>query len=925
MRLWLLITLVVNGLILLASAGYGLYIAGNAAHESRLEMQRDAQNLALSIAAVTGEDLLLGNYDKIESRLLRMATIGSAQDLSVFDRDRHRLLRITRNSSEDAAQVDYSGAAQNLDPSRREILVPDHSYTVLEPIGTASRPLGWIQVSVGLGELVHMRQQIWRSTMLAALTTALLLSVILAFVIRRITAALDTATRFASDLVNQTAWVLPIGSRIFEIDLLQHALNAASQKLTAQYQALQDSERRKTAMFEASLDCLVTMDQNGRIVEFNPRAELTFGWQRAEVLGASLGEIMVPMAHRAAHERDLLHYLATGAGPVLRKNIEITALRGDGSEFAVELSIVPFQNQGAEFFLVSIRDISERKLLESKREHVTLQLKQAMHGMTSIQFAQDQHAIVSKSDLQGNITYINDKFLHVSGYSSGELLGRNHRLLKSGLHEKSFYEDMWATITGGDVWHGNISNRRKGGEIYWVASTIVPIMGEDGIPQQYISVRTDITAQKQTEASLEMAHQGLQALVEKYRQAEIEIEQAHARELEIGSQIQRTLLFGSVPARFGPLELAVYAEASKGVNGDFYEFFSYRPEICDLSTGDVMGKGIPAALIGAAVKRQLSQVMAEELRYSSTTACIPEPVQLINALHRHVTPQLYALESFVTLCYLRFDVERRRVSLVSAGHMPVLQVGARGIRWLSGDNLPLGVLAEERYVQTEYEIETGDLLFVYSDGYTEAFSPEGEAFGAERLGQRVSELQAAKIPVTTLLQAVRQSIHDFEQTSVPSDDRTCLAIRCNASAAESPSELELPWRLDALGALRQFIDERARSAGLSDTACDALILAAYEAATNVIRHAKPSFLDARLLVRMEDTTTSVEVSLYYVSKPYVPLPREPDFSGESEGGFGLYIIENCVDVVVYDSPAESVVRVYLRKNKSGPANNTQDN
>jgi len=603
MRLWLLLTLVVDGLILLASAGYGLYIAGNSAHESQLKMQGDAQNLARSIAAVTGEDLLLGNFDKIENLLLRMVTIGSAHDLSVFDRDRHPVVRVTRNSSKDAPQVNYSvysGAAQSLDLSQRENLVPDHSYTVLAPIGTASSPIGWIQVSVSLEELVHIRQEIWRSTMQAALTTALLASVLLAFVMRRITAALGTATVFASNLVKQQGGALPIGSRIFEIDQLQHALNAASQTLATQYQALQDSEERKTAMLEASLDCLVTMDQNGRIVEFNPRAELTFGWQRAEVLGASLGEIMVPTAHRAAHEQGLRHYLATGAGPVLRKHIEINALRRDGSEFAVELSIVPFQNHGEEFFLGSIRDISERKLLESEREHVTMQLKQAIHGMTSIQFALDQHAIVSESDLQGNITYINDRFLQVSGYSSGELLGRNHRLLKSGLHEKRFYEDMWATITGGGVWHGNISNRRKGGETYWVASTIVPILGEDGLPQQYISVRTDITAQKQTEASLEMARQGLQTLVEKYREAEIEIEQARARELDIGSQIQRTLLFGRVPARFGSLELAVYTEASKGVNGDFYGFFSYSAGLFDLSAGDVMGKGIPAASCGGA-------------------------------------------------------------------------------------------------------------------------------------------------------------------------------------------------------------------------------------------------------------------------------------------------------------------------------------
>jgi PAS domain S-box-containing protein len=563
-------------------------------------------------------------------------------------------------------------------------------------------------------------------------------------------------------------------------------------------------------------------------------------------------------------------------------------------------------------------------LLESERERVTAQLQQAIKDMTSIQFALDQHAIVSKTNVQGNITYVNDKFLQISGYAREELLGRNHRLLKSGQHDYSFYENMWATLAAGEVWHGEIANLRADGETYWVASTIVPMPGEDGLAHQYISVRTDITEQKRTAHNLELTGRNLEELVEKYRKAQLEIEAVRARELAIGSQIQRTLLFGNVPARFGPLAVAAYSEASKGIDGDFYEFFSYGAEHCDLSIGDVMGKGIPAALIGAAVKRQLSQVMLEELGHSIDNAGVPEPDRLINALHSHVTQQLFNLESFVTLSYLRIDVARNLATLVSAGHPPVLLVGERGIRWLSGDNLPLGVMADERYVQRQFKIKAGELLFMYSDGFTEAFSPDGEEYGAERLGQRVSELQTANVPVVTLVQAVRRSIHNFEQREVPSDDRTCIAIRCNASDTETPIEIELPWKLDALAAMRQLIEERAGLAGLSENACGALVLAAYEAATNVIRHATPSLCDANLLVRVADTARSLEVSLYYIGAPYVPVAREPDFSGESEGGFGLYIIENCVDVVVYDSPAESVVRVYLCKNKTEPPSGISD-
>lgn len=132
-----------------------------------------------------------------------------------------------------------------------------------------------------------------------------------------------------------------------------------------------------------------------------------------------------------------------------------------------------------------------------------------------------------------------------------------------------------------------------------------------------------------------------------------------------------------------------------------------------------------------------------------------------------------------------------------------------------------------------------------------------------------------------------------------------MGIRCHASAADAPGELELPWTLDALGRSRQFIEAQARQAGLAD-----------EAATNVVRHVAPAFVDASILLRVADTPASVEVSFYYIADPYVPLAREPDFSGESEGGFGLYIIENSVDAVTYDSPAAAVARIHLCTHKS---------
>lgn len=128
--------------------------------------------------------------------------------------------------------------------------------------------------------------------------------------------------------------------------------------------------------------------------------------------------------------------------------------------------------------------------------------------------ALDEHNIVSIADTHGNITAVNDKFCAVSQYSRDELLGQNHRLLKSDQHAEAFYADLWATISAGKVWRGEICNRRKDGTLYWVASTILPFVDEAGLPSRYVSVRTDITTIKEAQRVLERSRDELERLVE---------------------------------------------------------------------------------------------------------------------------------------------------------------------------------------------------------------------------------------------------------------------------------------------------------------------------------------------------------------------------------------------------------------------------
>jgi PAS domain S-box-containing protein len=276
------------------------------------------------------------------------------------------------------------------------------------------------------------------------------------------------------------------------------AMAMLRESLAAQETALKDLADQKFALDQHAI--VATTDVQGTITYVNDKFCAISKYSRDELLGQN--HRILNSAH---HPKEFFQqmYRTVANGQVWRG--EICNRAKDGCTYWVDTTIVPFAGEdGKPRQYVAIRaDITERKHAEEALRDSVAKSRAALKDLHDQKFALDQHAIVASTDVQGTITYVNDKFCAISKYSRDELLGQNHRILNSGHHPKEFFQQMYRAIANGEVWHGEICNRAKDGWIYWVDTTIVPFAGEDGKPRQYVAIRADITERKRAEEARE--------------------------------------------------------------------------------------------------------------------------------------------------------------------------------------------------------------------------------------------------------------------------------------------------------------------------------------------------------------------------------------------------------------------------------------
>jgi sigma-B regulation protein RsbU (phosphoserine phosphatase) len=557
-----------------------------------------------------------------------------------------------------------------------------------------------------------------------------------------------------------------------------------------------------------------------------------------------------------------------------------------------ELVLVP--TAGANIVNLYGRDSTERRESERALEDSERRHRQVLESALDAVVTMDAH---------GRITEWNPQAESIFGWQRKEMLGRrmSDRIIPPSYREahehglKHYLQTGEGPVLGKRI---EITALRRDGSEFPIELAITAITGGGGSEDLLFSgfIR-DISDQKKAEA---------------------EIGRAREQEIGLGVAIQEMFLRGKLPESCVGFDLDYTAEPSRLLDGDFAEFLPHGRGVLDIVVGDVMGKGIPAALLGAATKSQFSRCLATLM--ADATFGLPRPDGIVGAVHDAVTERLLHLNSFVTACYVRFDLEAQTVSFVDCGHPRIIHYHARDrtCSLLEGSSLPLGFLEAHTYRQHESSFEAGDVFVLYTDGITELRSPGGEMFGEERLRELVAEY--AHRSSGDLASRIRVALDEFGGGQPLQDDVTLVVV--GASPAPADEGLFRDVRLSLTRDLSELAHVRSVVADFcsrveprpGDGFVVELQQAVQESLTNILRHSAPSEPTSTVDLHLRRDTEGITVGLTYEGMAFQHADVElPDLSVYPTGGFGLFIIEQSVDSIRYTQEPDGRNCISLEK------------
>jgi len=502
-------------------------------------------------------------------------------------------------------------------------------------------------------------------------------------------------------------------------------------------EALIESEKRVRLIIENSLSAIVIMDSHGIVIDWNQPAEKIFGWTKEEAIGRHLDELIIPPAQRDAHRQGLEYFLRTGVGPLLNKSIEQTAIRRDGTEFPVEVSISSLKLGNSYIFSGFVHDITERKRLEHR-------FRQAVES------APNAIVMVNKS---GTIEMVNSQTEAFFGYSRSELIGQPVEILvpeRFRKHHVGYRDAYLAAPVSRPMGAGrDLYGLRKDGSEFPVEIGLSLIDSKE--ETLVLSTIVDITTRKATEAAI--------------RQAQINLAIAQS-EIKIAQRIQASLS-PSAPIKSSHFEVTGYCLPADKIGGDYFDYFYRNEDHLDMIIADVSGHSIGPSLF-----------MVETRSAIRTQASISAtPSETLKILNNFLFEDLDKSDYFITLFYLQYNIATHQLSFANAGHPPPLLLNPfqSECEQLDADGLILGVYKNVVFEEKVATLSKGGLILLYTDGLTEAQNADGEFFGLKRVNDIFIQhaQQSPQVIIETLLEELKQ----FCRREVFADDITLMVFK----------------------------------------------------------------------------------------------------------------------------------------------------
>ena len=501
-------------------------------------------------------------------------------------------------------------------------------------------------------------------------------------------------------------------------------------------------------------------------------------------------------------------------------------------------------------------------------------------------------ALVCVVDRSGHVARFNRACEHATGWTASEVLEKPFWDMLLPEADKARVQTLFSEMLRGNF-PPQVENgwNTKDGRVRQISWSNTALYGRTGSIDYIVGTGIDVTEQRVAEEALARARE---------------------REIEVGASIQKTLLVRRPPDKLPGLSAGAQSVPSQKIGGDYFDFFVFDDRFVDVLLGDVMGKGVPAALLAAATKNHFQRAVRRLGLSLAPFGRLPEPEEIVAAVHGALTPELAGLNSFVTLAYLRFDLLKRVGYFVDCGHPRPLHLpqSSDTCQTLSGENVPLGMSEREIYKQTTFSFDAGDLFFFYSDGLTEACDGDDEEFGEARLMQAVEK--SRHLSPRDIAQNTYKAVQDFCENSVAQpDDLTCVALRVEdwlAPNRRAHALMEMKSEADELERARDFVTTFCRDKCLSPAGdCfsvteydqDVIALAVNEAAANIIEHAYKNRPDALIQIEAEAFDDKIRIRFWDTGEPFVErdsIPA-PAFDGSKDSGFGVFLMELCFDSV----------------------------